>query len=117
MLVDPIGNPFDAAFAPWPLRFYILQGGLIRYKAQVWWAVLHCPASFHAAADHALARSRRRPPPTVRRPPARLRPSPCAPQPSNCSYDLSELRSRLLELLAAEGGGGAAGQEQPPTGE
>jgi hypothetical protein len=34
MLVDPIDNPFDAAFAPWPLRFYILHRGLIRYKAQ-----------------------------------------------------------------------------------
>lgn len=35
MLVDPIDNPFDAAFAPWPLRFYILHRGRIVYKAQV----------------------------------------------------------------------------------
>jgi hypothetical protein len=35
MLVDPIDNPFDAVFAPWPIRFYILQGGVLRYKAQV----------------------------------------------------------------------------------
>ncbi|PRW59105.1 iodothyronine deiodinase [Chlorella sorokiniana] len=34
MLVDPIDNPFDAAFAPWPLRFYILHRGRIAYKAQ-----------------------------------------------------------------------------------
>ncbi|KAI7840527.1 hypothetical protein COHA_005826 [Chlorella ohadii] len=34
MLVDPIDNPFDAAFAPWPLRFYILHRGCIAYKAQ-----------------------------------------------------------------------------------
>lgn len=35
MLVDPIANTFDAAFAPWPLRFYILHRGTIAYIAQV----------------------------------------------------------------------------------
>ncbi|KAL4440384.1 hypothetical protein ABPG75_003385 [Micractinium tetrahymenae] len=56
MLVDPIDNPFDAAFAPWPLRFYILHRSRLRYKAQ----------------------------------------------PRDCSYDLSELRDRLMALLAEE---------------
>lgn len=40
MLVDPIDNPFDAAFAPWPLRFYILHRGRIAYKAQVRWRLV-----------------------------------------------------------------------------
>ncbi len=34
LLVDPIANPFDAAFAPWPIRFYILQNSTVRYIAQ-----------------------------------------------------------------------------------
>ena len=38
MLVDPVGppedGPFDAAFAPWPLRFYVFKNGVLRYKAQ-----------------------------------------------------------------------------------
>lgn len=38
MLVDPVGppedGPFDAAFAPWPLRFYCFKDGVLRYKAQ-----------------------------------------------------------------------------------
>ncbi len=34
MAVDPVHNPFDAAYAPWPLRFYVLSGGSIAYFAQ-----------------------------------------------------------------------------------
>lgn len=34
MLVDPVENPFDALFAPWPLRFYVLYQGRLAFKAQ-----------------------------------------------------------------------------------
>ena len=34
LLVDPIYNPFDAVFAPWPLRFYVLHNGAMTHKAQ-----------------------------------------------------------------------------------
>lgn len=34
LLVDPIENPFEALFAPWPLRFYVLRNGVMTYKAQ-----------------------------------------------------------------------------------
>jgi hypothetical protein len=34
VLVDPVDNPFDAAFAPWPLRFYVLAAGRVAFKAQ-----------------------------------------------------------------------------------
>ena len=27
-------NPVDAAYAIWPTRFYVVQGGVVRYKAQ-----------------------------------------------------------------------------------
>ena len=44
MLVDPINNPFDEAFAPWPLRSYILHKGKIALK------VISCfiPSSFRS---------------------------------------------------------------------
>lgn len=53
MLVDPINNPFDEVFAPWPLRFYIAQHGKLVYKSQ----------------------------------------------PKNCSYDVAELRNRIMDSL------------------
>jgi len=34
VLMDPIDNPFDAAFAAWPFRFYVVQNGKIAFKAQ-----------------------------------------------------------------------------------
>jgi hypothetical protein len=53
ILVDPIENEFDKYFAPWPLRFYILNKGVVVYKAQ----------------------------------------------PKDCSYDIAELRSKIIELV------------------
>ena len=53
MLVDTMSNDFDAVFAPWPLRFYILQRGVLVYKSQ----------------------------------------------PHKCSYDVAELRNRILSLV------------------
>ena len=53
MLVDPISNPFDEIFAPWPLRFYIVQNRILVYKSQ----------------------------------------------PKNCSYDVAELRNRILSVI------------------
>lgn len=32
--VDPIANPFDNAFASWPVRFYIVQDGKLALKGQ-----------------------------------------------------------------------------------
>lgn len=34
LVVDTVDNAFDAVFAPWPLRFYILRGARLLYKAQ-----------------------------------------------------------------------------------
>mmetsp|Transcript_65432 Transcript_65432/g.206773 ORF Transcript_65432/g.206773 Transcript_65432/m.206773 type:complete len:159 (-) Transcript_65432:154-630(-) len=34
LLVDPVSNAFDAAYAPWPLRFYILRGGRVEMVAE-----------------------------------------------------------------------------------
>lgn len=34
LLVDPVSNPFERLYAPWPLRFYILHKGEIAYIAQ-----------------------------------------------------------------------------------
>jgi len=34
LLVDDIDNQFEAVFAAWPVRFYILQHGMIACKAQ-----------------------------------------------------------------------------------
>ena len=51
ILVDT--NEFDKYFAPWPLRFYIFNKGVLVYKAQ----------------------------------------------PKNCSYDIGELRNKILELV------------------
>jgi Iodothyronine deiodinase len=53
ILVDPIEDGFDKVFAPWPLRFYILDKGKLVYKAQ----------------------------------------------PKDCSYDIAELRNKILELV------------------
>jgi len=33
-LVDTISNSFNTAFAAWPIRFYVIQDGLMRYIAQ-----------------------------------------------------------------------------------
>jgi len=33
MVVDTVANEFDAAFAPWPLRFYVFSGGKVKYIA------------------------------------------------------------------------------------
>ncbi len=32
LLVDPIENNFDDAYAGWPERLYVIEGGVIRYK-------------------------------------------------------------------------------------
>lgn len=56
MVVDPVSNPFDEDFAPWPLRFYILHKGKLAHKAF----------------------------------------------PINCSYDIWDVKERLLKLLEAE---------------
>ncbi len=32
LLVDPIENGFDAVYAGWPERLYVIEGGVIRYK-------------------------------------------------------------------------------------
>lgn len=34
LLVDPVSNPFEQLYAPWPLRFYIIHKGKIAYIAQ-----------------------------------------------------------------------------------
>lgn len=34
LVVDPVENPFDKAYAPWPLRFYVLHNGHVTYVAQ-----------------------------------------------------------------------------------
>jgi len=34
MLVDPIENGFEKAFAAWPIRFYIVHGGKVLFKSQ-----------------------------------------------------------------------------------
>jgi len=31
LLVDPIDNPFEEAYAPWPIRFYVLEDERIVY--------------------------------------------------------------------------------------
>lgn len=32
-VVDPITNEFETAFAPWPVRFYVIEKGKLTYKA------------------------------------------------------------------------------------
>ncbi len=32
MVVDPVSNPFDVDFAPWPIRFYIIHKGKLAHK-------------------------------------------------------------------------------------
>lgn len=54
MLVDPIDNRFDAVFAPWPIRFYILRHGRIAYKAQAR-AALAAAAAFVPLLPASLA--------------------------------------------------------------
>lgn len=34
MLVDPIDNPFESKFAAWPFRFYIIENGILRMRAE-----------------------------------------------------------------------------------
>lgn len=34
LLVDTVENRFDAAYAPWPLRFYVFSEGVVRYVAR-----------------------------------------------------------------------------------
>jgi len=34
MLVDDIDNRFEQVFAAWPVRFYVLQNGIVAFKAQ-----------------------------------------------------------------------------------
>jgi len=34
MLVDPIENGFEKAFAAWPIRFYVVHGGKVLFKSQ-----------------------------------------------------------------------------------
>lgn len=34
LVLDPIENPFEAVFAAWPVRMYIIHKGKIAYKAQ-----------------------------------------------------------------------------------
>jgi len=34
MLVDNIDNQFEQVFAAWPVRFYVLQNGIVAFKAQ-----------------------------------------------------------------------------------
>lgn len=111
MLVDPLdpGNsdPFEAAFAPWPLRFYILHRGRVAYKAQVgrpWQPWVHSAGNPQIVGPPLRAglpahHSRNNP----------LPPCPTALlQPRDCSYDMAELRERVLQLLEQEGPAQAA---------
>lgn len=34
MVIDPIGEPFDSVYCAWPLRFYVIENGVLTYKAQ-----------------------------------------------------------------------------------
>lgn len=34
MLVDTLDNTFESTFCPWPVRFYVLHGGRVAFKAQ-----------------------------------------------------------------------------------
>ncbi|KAK9867669.1 hypothetical protein WJX84_003907 [Apatococcus fuscideae] len=34
MVVDPVSNPFDVDFAPWPIRFYIIHQGKLFHKVR-----------------------------------------------------------------------------------
>lgn len=108
MLVDPLEGgsgcsegPFGAAFAPWPIRFYVLWRGRVAYKAQVtrgggrkclpgW--LLVCSGCSGCCEVLSAARQAASSNPPL---------GACLlPQPRDCAYDLAELRGRLLQLLA-----------------
>jgi len=50
VLVDPIDNPFEEYFAPWPFRFYIVdQNTKLQYKSQPTQELTHCPLELESA--------------------------------------------------------------------
>lgn len=58
--LDPVlGNPFEAAFACWPFRFYIVDGqGKLRYKAMPTKELTYCTTELENALTAALGATR-----------------------------------------------------------
>lgn len=54
--IDSIENCFEAHFAPWPFRFYILDPqARLRYKAQPTKELTHCPVELERALEIVVA--------------------------------------------------------------
>merc|ERR1712032_441808 len=52
-LVDHIDNSFEAHFASWPFRFYILDGqARLQYKSQPSNDLTHCPVELETAIEN-----------------------------------------------------------------
>lgn len=52
--VDSIQDCFEAEFAPWPFRFYILdKKARLRYKSQPTKDLTHCPVELERALERA----------------------------------------------------------------
>lgn len=118
-------GPFEAAFAPWPIRFYVLWRGRVAYKAQVGWPVGGAGSCTPRLLCTCAATT---PPPYMPRicpccctdrslPPLPIPSPPTPSQPRDCSYDLSELRARLLQLLAEASAGRFAAAATPAGGQ
>lgn len=52
LYVDPVEDSFEAHFASWPFRFYVLdREARLRYKAQPTKDLTHCPLQLEAALE------------------------------------------------------------------
>lgn len=50
VLVDPVGDTFEALFSPWPFRFFIIDSNAtMRYKSQPTKDLTHCPCELDQA--------------------------------------------------------------------
>lgn len=56
ILVDPIEDCFEALFAPWPFRFYVMDSSArLRYKSQPTKDLTHCPEELESALESLVA--------------------------------------------------------------
>lgn len=57
LYVDPVEDSFEAQFAPWPLRFYVIdRRAQLLYKSQPTKDLTHCPEALERALQRIAPR-------------------------------------------------------------